>query len=247
MDRRRPARDRAAAGWSRLDTSLPRRTRPVQAAGFAFQLDCLDDLDAAIDATFARAASDRDTTVAEICPHFGVLWPAAVGLCEALAERWTAAAGTVLELGCGLALPSMVARRLGAPVVVATDRHPLVPHFLARNAQRNGIAGIDYKPLDWRQAATHPDPLSLLGEPPFDLVIGSDLLYEPWQPGFLAHLLPRLLKHGGTALVADPGRRHVDSFRALLDAEGLDAGVEHYKVANGRATVGVLVLEIKAR
>ncbi len=239
--RREGERDNTAARrLARLESGLARRNERVRVAGFDWALETLDDLDAVIDQLVARlpAGKDGQTAVPEVCPHFGVLWPAALALAEHLAARGALAGLAVVELGCGLGLPSMLARRLGARRVVATDRHPLVPLFLARNAAANGIEGLEYRALDWRL------PAADLGE--FDLVIGSDLLYEPWQPGFLASLLGRLVAPGGEAVIADPGRRYVDAFVTLLEAGGFRCDLGAVRpIRNGGRTVEVLVVEAR--
>ena len=226
---------------SRLDQALARRLQTAEVAGATYRFECLDDLDRVIDQTLALLppSGDPATGVTEVSPHFGVLWPSAVALAGFVAERDAGrlAGLAVLELGCGLALPSLVARRLGARRVVATDRHPLVPLFLARNAAANRIDGVEYRPLDWRDGAAAER---------FDLVLGSDLLYEPWQPGHLAALLGRLLAPGGEALIADPGRRHVDAFVHLAEAAGHVCELAAVRrVPHGRMEAEVMVVSVR--
>lgn len=195
--------------------------RDYAVAGSSWRLETLCELDVAAD-------------------HFGVVWPAALALCEHLQAILPARQRPldVLELGCGLALPSLVARKLGARRVVATDRHPLVPEFLGRNAAANGVAGVEYRTLDWRKLDDRD-----LGK--FDLVIGSDLLYEAWQPGFLAHLLPRLLRPGGQGVVADPGRRYVDDFVRLVEGAGGHCDLSDLRrVPQGERLVDVLIVVV---
>src|SRR6185295_10916368 len=118
----------------------------------------------------------------DLCPYFGVVWPAARALAEELARRGEALAGkTVLELGCGLALPALVAVKLGARVT-ATDLHPDVPAFLARNLALNELApdALEYLELDWRTCDLARR---------FDYVVGSDILYEAGHPAPVARAL----------------------------------------------------------
>lgn len=186
----------------------------------------------------------------QACPHFGVVWPSALGLGEHLAgllrtrSKSYRAPADVLELGSGLAIPSLVARTLGARRVVASDRHPAVSRLLAENVSRNGLRDIEYQDLDWRRGGRDPESLSGLGR--FDLVIGSDLLYEPWQPGALAAVLPYLLKPEGEALIADPGRRYVDAFVRLAEATGFRCDLDAIRtVAHGSGPVDVLVVAVR--
>src|SRR3546814_5888315 len=88
----------------------------------------------------------------------------------------------ILELGCGLGLASLVLRRRGADVV-ASDYHPLAETFLAYNAALNELPAVPYRTLRW------DTPNDSLGR--FDLIIGSDILYERDHAERLSALLPR--------------------------------------------------------
>ena len=76
-----------------------------------------------------------------------------------------------LELGCGLGLPSLAAAVAGGRVL-ATDWAPDAIAMTARNAERNGLDGRDaVRVLDRARAAAR--------RAPWDLVLASDVLYEP--------------------------------------------------------------------
>lgn len=236
-------------GLTRLDGALPRRRESVRLGRHELVLETLDDLDQAIDEIMRTRPPGKDPAagVAEICPHFGVVWPAAAALCAQLDDHAQNAGvpKSVLELGCGLALPSLIARKLGATKVVASDRHELVPQFLRRNAALNRLDGIEYRELDWRQRS---DPLwSTSRLERFELILGSDLLYEAWQPGHLAHTLALLMdKPGSEAWIADPGRRYVDTFLVLAEAVGLRCHTEHSRsIEHGRSRVDVRILVMR--
>ncbi len=114
----------------------------------------------------------------------------------------------VLELGCGLGLPSLAAA-IGGADVLATDWAEDAVELLRRNAERNGIA-LRVERVRWDE----PEPL--LREAPWELVLGADLLYEARNADQLAALLPRL---GGELLLAEPGRPYARSFLERIGAE----------------------------
>lgn len=180
----------------------------------------LADFDSAVDQLFhvlqARGEAER---LHELCPFFGNLWPAARGLARYLGKRGRGALQDkrVLEVGCGLALPGLVAARLGADVTV-TDGHPEVPYFLQRNMTLNDLTGVRYVEADWRLEGI------LLGS--FDLVIGSDVLYERTHPEYLARLIKSHLAPGGEVIVADPGRAYLQDFERRMQASGFVTSVE---------------------
>ena len=136
----------------------------------------------------------------EFMPYWAELWPSGVALAKAIARRALKGA-RVLELGCGLGLPSIAAARAGGRVL-AVDWAPEAIDLLATNAARNG-ARLETAVVSW----TAPAPL--LARAPFDLVLAADVLYEQRNVTALADLLPRL---GGEVLLADPGRPLLEAF-----------------------------------
>src|SRR4051812_5576848 len=102
---------------------------------FDFSVLCLRSLDETIDELFEKLRDQgQENLLNELCPYFGRIWPSARALAEELAELGsdTFSGETALELGCGLALPSLTLARLGAQVT-ATDSHPAVEEFFRRN------------------------------------------------------------------------------------------------------------------
>ena len=142
----------------------------------------------------------------EFLPYWAELWPSGRALAEIVGERDLAGL-RVVELGCGLGLPSLVAA-LGGADVLATDWSPDAIDLLRSNAERNG-AILDAEVVGWATAE------ALVERAPFDLVLASDVLYERRNADELLDLLPKL---GGEVLVADPSRPFTKSFleRAAL-------------------------------
>jgi predicted nicotinamide N-methyase len=114
----------------------------------------------------------------------------------------------VLELGCGLGLPSLAAALRGARVL-ASDWAEDAIELLRRNAERNGVF-VQAVQARWS------DPEPLLRAAPWDLVLGADLLYEARNAEQLAGLLPKL---GGEILLAEPGRPYAQAFLEEFRAE----------------------------
>jgi predicted nicotinamide N-methyase len=136
----------------------------------------------------------------EFLPYWAELWPSAVALARVVAARDLG--GTrVLELGCGLGLPSVVAARRGGEVL-STDWSEDALAVAGLNAKRNE-ASIATARLAW---AEEPPPGG-----PWDLVLCADLLYERRSVEQLLALLPRL---GAEVLLADPGRPALGAFLA---------------------------------
>jgi predicted nicotinamide N-methyase len=136
----------------------------------------------------------------EYMPYWAELWPSGVELARAVAGR-ELAGRRVLELGCGLALPSLAAAARGAHVF-ATDWAEDAIALLHENAARNGLE-LEAAHVRW----TEPAPL--LAAAPWDLILGADLLYEPRNVDALLDLLPEL---GAHFLLTEPGRPTAERF-----------------------------------
>ena len=167
-----PVRDEVEVGGAVLSILRPRSAE-----------DLIDEADYARD---------------ERLPYWAELWPSARALAGRLARRRLAGL-RVVELGCGVGLPAIVAA-LGGADVLATDWYEPALAFTRANAAAAG-ARVGTMAVDWR----NPPP-ALLSRGAADLVIGADLLYEERNGPALAALLPRLLPPGGEALIADPRR-----------------------------------------
>lgn len=138
-----------------------------------------------------------------MCPYFGTLWPAGRVLAQYLSEQPLPPEKRILEVGCGLALPSLFLAKHGINVE-ATDVHPDVPAFLERNRELNGLSAPTFVPLDWRDEGGSYDP--------WDLILASDVLYDKTQPRSLLAFLSKAVAPGGRVLLADPGRSYLQGF-----------------------------------
>jgi len=136
----------------------------------------------------------------EFMPYWAELWPSGVALARRLAGRALHGA-RVVELGCGLGLPSLVAARAGGRVL-ATDWSAAALARLEANADLNGLR-LTTLLADWAA------PEALLAQAPFDLVLAADVLYERRNVALMLSLLPALAHE---TWLADPGRSFTDAF-----------------------------------
>jgi predicted nicotinamide N-methyase len=137
-------------------------------------------------------------------PYWARLWPSGEALATAIAAGPSLTGQRVLELGCGLGLPSVAAARAGA-TVFATDASSDAVVYAAHNLALNEQLG-DAAVASWAKAGD-----ALVERGPWDLVIAADVLYLAANVEALLRLLPRLAPE---AWIADPGRRGARDFLA---------------------------------
>lgn len=166
-------------------------------------------------------------------PLFGQLWPSGAQLAARLAQRPVDAGERILEIGCGLALASLVGHRRGADVT-ASDCHPLARRFLHINLQLNGLRPLKYRHGPWgheAQADAHADqpgdePLASALTGHFDLIVGSDVLYERDDRGALAGFIERHAGPAAEVWIVDPDRANRPAFNRQMAALGFELSEE---------------------
>lgn len=177
-------------------------------------------------------AQDFDDDEQAFPPYWAELWASGVELALAVAAE-APFGRAVLEIGCGLGLPSVAAAMAGARVL-ATDRSPDAVAFAAHNAHLSGT-GVETAAVSW----TPGDALVERG--PWDLVLAADVLYSDRNVGELLDVLPRLLAGGGEIWIADPGRPQAAGFTAAARRDG-------YTVDTApTGTAGVTVARVACR
>jgi predicted nicotinamide N-methyase len=129
-------------------------------------------------------------------PLFGVIWPSSEILAHLMFD-YEIAGRKILEVGCGIALASLVLNHRLANIT-ATDHHPEVENFLTENVNLNNGNAIPFIRTGWK------DEASSLGR--FDLIIGSDLLYERDHVDLLSAFIDQHASDHCEVIIIDPGR-----------------------------------------
>ncbi len=194
--------------------------RTLEIAGHAFRLDMLPSFEAASAEGYRTLGAWGDRRSREdLSPMFGALWGSSRVLVTLAATTPGVPGARVLELGCGLALPSMVAARRGADVL-ATDQHPDTEALLRRNLAHNRLTGaVRYETRDWRAPGAPT-------EDRFDHVWASDVLFSHELPELVAAAFAQALAPRGVGLLTDPGRAWLPEVVPAAEAQGLEAFVD---------------------
>lgn len=129
-------------------------------------------------------------------PLFGIVWPSGMVLANHMVTQ-RIEGRRILEIGCGIGLTSLVLNHRHADIT-ATDYHPEAGSFLAENVHINGGRPIPFVRTGWA------DGDSELGL--FDLIIGSDVLYEKEHILLLSGFINQHAKPACEVIIVDPGR-----------------------------------------
>jgi predicted nicotinamide N-methyase len=156
-------------------------------------------------------------------PLFGMLWPSGAHLAARLALRPVIATERILEIGCGLALASLVGHRRGADVT-ASDCHPLTATFLDENLRLNDLPPMKYLHGNWSipelaDALEDTAGRSIVNGQ-YDLIMGSDLLYERDANATLAAFIGLHASPEAEVWIVDPDRGNRAAFNRQMGDRG---------------------------
>ncbi|KAM9784947.1 methyltransferase-like protein 23 isoform X1 [Syngnathus typhle] len=128
--------------------------------------------------TFEDAQESLSVSIPEVLDaQYGMyVWPCAVVLAQYIwSRRVDVKDKTVLELGAGVSLPGVLASRCGAKVLLSDDANtPECLQNCRRSCEANGLHGVVTLPLTWGEVSPQ-----LIKLPHLDLIVASDVFYEP--------------------------------------------------------------------
>ncbi len=143
-------------------------------------------------------------------PISGLVWPSGIVLARVI-SRLNLANLRVLEVGCGIGIASLIAAHNDADIT-ASDYHPIVKPLLFRNAKENNINNLKYIHGNWNYPSSNDGK--------FDLIIGSDLLYETGTAEILSAYISCQLALKGEVILVDPGRRPAGEIKKTMKELG---------------------------
>ncbi|MGD9685511.1 MAG: methyltransferase [Desulfobacter sp.] len=143
-------------------------------------------------------------------PIFGVVWPSSRLLARLMLEHHVNGK-RVLEVGCGIGLASLILNQRSADIT-ATDYHPETEGFLIHNVKLNDGKKIPFVRTGW---ADLDDDLGH-----FDLIIGSDLLYEIKHVDLLSTFINRHARDHCDVIIVDPRRGYHAKFSKKMAGLG---------------------------
>lgn len=133
---------------------------------------------------------------------FGVVWASGEILAHIMFKHDIQGKKT-LEVGCGMALASLVLKSRHANIT-ATDYHPEAKIFLSENIKLNKLSHIPFVRTNWDEKKQDLDE--------FDIIIGSDILYDSSHASPLADFINFHAKPHCKIIIVDPGRKFHSKF-----------------------------------
>lgn len=186
-------------GWTSQTINLGPRS--IQLTLPAVPDDFLDD------PNVLKASRESD-----YMPYWAYLWPASTAMARLiLSESWPE--GTrALEIGCGVGLTGVAGLAAGLDLTFS-DYDSTSVESAQRNAALNGFSRAAGVVLDWRKIAS-------AGLPPFDVIIGCEVVYELGNHALVLDVLDQLMKDDGVCWIGDPGRHQCPGFCKLALSRG---------------------------
>jgi predicted nicotinamide N-methyase len=143
---------------------------------------------------------------------WNVAWPTGLLLAQhfaASSERLRWQGKRVLVIGCGTGLEAVVLAQLGA-VVSVLDHIPSALELVSRNCALNQIDALELICCCWR------DVQKVQQLSTYDIILGSDILYDTSVVERIVLLLTIALKENGMIILGDPVRSVGSSLNAFI-------------------------------
>jgi predicted nicotinamide N-methyase len=183
---------------------------------------------------FAVKAYVKISPEGQSFPYWAKLWPAAIALAAFLQKNPNWVAGKrVAELAAGLGLPSLVAAK-HAKQVWCSDISEEAMQVAEKSAILNGAKNITFEACSWSQL-----PVDFQA----DIVLLSDINYEPFVFNELEQVLKGLLQKGYTLLLATPQRLLAKPFLQRLSGYITNHYEEPVKTQVENTYVSIFVLK----
>ena len=172
-------------------------------------------------------------------PFWVKLWEAALVLADLLAAQPQDPPRRILELGAGLGVPGLAAAAAGHQVTLS-DYEPHILDFQRVSAAASGVGErVEHLMLDWLK----PPP----DLPPFDLIIGAEILFRDEFFSPLLTIFKKYLAPGGMVYLAhDVRRKSLPRFLQLAEAD-FEIAVSTRRMRSDDAEFTIIVNRLQRR
>ena len=141
-------------------------------------------------------------------PFWAKLWPSSIALLDVLkAHPHLIQNKHILEIGAGIGLPSLMMAGIAKSVQIS-DYDKEAVDLLQKNIEHLQIQNAEALQLDWNAIPENIQP---------DVVLLSDVNYDPAQFDTLITLIDKLMRQGSTIILSTPQRIMASPFVLKLE------------------------------
>ncbi len=181
----------------------------LQLTSHLVKVSRIKDIDKLFNQLLSKSPADK-AVLDEQMPYWADLWPSAIGLSKYIDDNPKLVnEKNVLEIGCGLGMPGIVAAMNGANVTM-TDYLQEALDFSENNWKKNLSSKFNGQLLDWRDVSKVEKA---------DVILASDVAYESRSFEPLKKSLKHILKPNGVLLLSEPNRKFASPFIKILETE----------------------------
>ena len=142
-------------------------------------------------------------------PYWAKLWPSSIALLDVLKTHPHLIQNKlVLEIGAGIGLPSLMMADVAKSIQVS-DYDKEAVALLQKNIEHLQLQNAEALQLDWNAIPENLQP---------DVVILSDVNYDPMQFETLISLIEKFIHQGSTIILSTPQRIMASPFVQKLEA-----------------------------
>ncbi len=157
--------------------------------------------------TFVERLAQEGDEYVKTFPFWVKIWEASIVLTDHMIQMGLEKEREILEIGAGMGITGLFLAAFGHKVTI-TDYEEDALELIRMNVEHNRLANVSVKKLDWN------DP-SLTGT--YDIICGSELIYNEAFIGPIIDLLKRYLRPRGTVCLAqDIQRKSLGQFVSMV-------------------------------
>ena len=142
-------------------------------------------------------------------PFWAKLWPSSIALLDVLkAHPHLIQNKHVLEIGAGVGLPSLMMADIAKSIQIS-DYDKEAVALLKKNIEHLQLQNAEALQLDWKNVPENLNP---------EVILLSDVNYDPTQFDLLISLIDKFMRQGCTIILSTPQRIMASPFVQKLEA-----------------------------
>jgi len=168
-------------------------------------------------------------------PYWAKVWPSAIALVKVLQKHPSLIRDkTVLELGAGIGLPSLLMADITKSITIS-DYDSEAVELLQKNITHLQLQNVQALQMDWNDLPENIDP---------EVIILSDVNYDPAQFETLTKLIEKFIHHGCAIILSTPQRIMASPFVLALSEFIIADYVEMVDENGVTKEISILVLSL---